>query len=212
MEYGGGGPAPGHLYPSTQHSLSHPDMLRFFHSHHLAVFLGPGLGHFPPCLGSSCLRDLSGSHLDSGAESMFEMVRGRCSGGLGSPPWPLLGPWDPPAESCQASWGGGWVRGAATGVSSESDTAGFHPSLWGPVPSLIWKMYMTILSHMVPVTCRSGAGQCLAQSWPLRGLPALPLTCCPPSHLCFGSQAQERPASVLSAPSTPLPWQICLLS
>lgn len=122
----------------------------------------------------------------------------------GVPALALLEPWDPLAESSQPSGGGGWVRGAATGVSSESGTAGFHPSLWGPVPSLIGKMHMTILSHMVSVTCRRGAGQCLAQSWPLQGLPVLPLTCCPPSHLCFGSQAQERPASVLSAPSPPL--------
>lgn len=60
-------------------------------------------------------------------------IRGRCSGGPGSPLRPLLEPGDPLAECGQPEGGGGWVQDVANGVSSESDAAGQPRALLRPV-------------------------------------------------------------------------------
>lgn len=103
---------------------------------HWLVVLGSGPGHLPPWLGSSYPRDLSGSPSDSGAKSMLVIIRGRCSGGVGSPPWPVLDLWDPLAERGQPSGGGGQVRATASGRAlSQTQPGSPQPSL-RPVPPL----------------------------------------------------------------------------
>lgn len=134
----------GQLLGTVPPQPSTPSLLRnivLWGSHQLVV-LGSGPGHLPPWLGSSSLRDLSESPSDSGAESTLSIIRGRCSGGVGSPPWPMLDPWDPLAECGQPSGGGGRVQDAASGRAlSQTQLGSPQPSL-GPVPPL------SLLSHL----------------------------------------------------------------